>query len=218
MADRLPTAILAAVLATAALSALSVPAAAQESFVQAGDFVVRGRGIVVEPNEDAEITVIGGDVDISTSVMPELDFSYFITDRIAVELIAAVSPHDVIAEGTAIGDVQVGELLLLPPTLTVQYHLPINERLKPYFGLGVNVTFFIDEDAAGDIVTDIDAEDSVGFALQAGVDYQISGPWMANLDIKRLFLNTDVELNRATILADVDINPWIFGFGVGYRF
>ncbi|MBK5911893.1 hypothetical protein CCR85_10375 [Rhodothalassium salexigens] len=201
-----------------AITASAGPALAQESFVQAGDIVIRARGIVVEPDEGADIDPIGGSVDIETAVMPELDFSYFFTDRLAVELIAAVTPHDVTATGTALGDVPLGELLLLPPTLTAQYHLPVTERFKPYVGAGINVTFFIDEDAAGGAVTSIDADTSVGAALQAGFDYQISGPWMINLDVKRLFLDTDVSINGGGITADVDINPWIFGFGVGYRF
>ncbi|MBB4210183.1 outer membrane protein [Rhodothalassium salexigens DSM 2132] len=201
-----------------AITASAGPALAQDSFVQAGDIVIRARGIVVEPDEGADIDPIGGSVDIETAVMPELDFSYFFTDRLAVELIAAVTPHDVTATGTALGDVPLGELLLLPPTLTAQYHLPVTKRFKPYVGAGINVTFFIDEDAAGGAVTSIDADTSVGAALQAGFDYQISGPWMVNLDVKRLFLDTDVSINGGGITADVDINPWIFGFGVGYRF
>lgn len=191
---------------------------AQESFVSAGDFLIRGRGIVVAPDASATIDPIGGTASIETAIMPELDFSYFITDRIAVELIAAVSPHDVTARDTLLGDVPVGDLLLLPPTLTLQYHHPVTKRLKPYIGVGVNATFFIDEDPAGGAVTDLDAEDSVALALQAGVDYQISGPWMVNLDVKRLFLDTDVSINNGAITADVDIDPWIIGFGFGYRF
>ena len=196
-----------------------MPAAlAQESFVKGGDIVIRARGIIVEPNEGADIDPIGGGVDIETAIMPEVDFSYFFTDNLAVELIAAVSPHDVTATNTALGDVPLGELLLLPPTLTAQYHLPVTDRFKPYIGAGINVTFFIDEDAAGGAVTSIDADTSVGAALQAGFDYQISGPWMVNLDVKRVFLDTDVSLNGGAISADVDIDPWIIGFGFGYRF
>ncbi len=209
---------IAAIVATGLLAIAVSPAIAQESFVSAGDFLIRGRGIVVAPDDSATIDPIGGTAAIETAVMPEVDFSYFITDRIAVELIAAVSPHDVTAKGTQLGDVPVGELLLLPPTLTLQYHHPVTKRLKPYVGVGANVTFFIDEDPAGGAVTALDADDSVALALQAGVDYQISGPWMFNLDVKRLFLDTDVSLNNGAITADVDIDPWIIGFGFGYRF
>lgn len=207
--------------AGAALAALLIaaPAArAYEPIAQAGDFLVRARGIVVTPDEGATITPIGGDVKISTTTMPEVDFSYFLTDNIAFELIAAVARHDVTAIGTSLGDVPLGDLLLLPPTLTVQYHLPVTDDFKPYVGAGVNYTFFIDEDAAGGAVTRLRAKDSFGWALQAGFDYRISGPFLFNADVKRLFLDTRASVNGGAIRADVNIDPWIFGIGVGYRF
>ncbi|RMD89441.1 MAG: OmpW family protein [Alphaproteobacteria bacterium] len=206
-----------ALLATAAM-ALATSAQAAEPMASAGDLVVRARGIAVIPDESATITPIGGDVGIDTAVMPELDFSYFVTDTVAFELIAAVSPHDVRAIGTSIGDADVGDLLLLPPTLTVQYHMPLSDDLKPYVGAGINATFFIDEDAAGGVVTDVNAKDTLGWALQAGVDYRLSGRWMFNVDVKRLFLDTKVKLNGGAIDAKVNIDPWIVGVGFGYRF
>jgi outer membrane protein len=42
--------------------------------------------------------------------------------------------------------------------------------------------------------------------------------WLVNVDLKKLFLNTDVNINNGAIKADVDINPWIVGVGMGYRF
>lgn len=205
--------------ACVAMSVLApVHALAQDSFVSAGDFIVRGRVIVVEPDEGSTITPIGGKVGIDKAVMPEVDFSYFITDNIAVELIAAVSPHNPKATGTALGDMKIGDLLLLPPTLTLQYHLPVSKNLKPYVGAGVNYTMFIREKADGGIVTDLNAKDSFGVALQAGADYRIKGPWMLNVDMKKLFLDTKVTVNGGAVTADVDIDPWIFGVGVGYKF
>jgi outer membrane protein len=49
----------------------------------------------------------------------------------------------------------------------------------------------------------------------------VSGPWSVNFDVKKLWLDTDVKgtlANGTQVKADVDINPWIFGIGVGYRF
>lgn len=202
----------------AALAVSSTTALAEEPMVKAGDFLVRVRGLVVAPDDSARISGIGGTAAIETSVVPEVDFSYFLTDTIAVELIAAVTRHDVRAVGTALGDVALGDLLLLPPTLTLQYHLPVTEDFKPYLGAGVNYTFFIDEDAEGGIVTRLRAKDSFGWALQAGADYRISGPFMLNVDVKKLFLDTRASINGGAITADVDIDPWIFGIGIGYRF
>lgn len=68
-------------------------------------------------------------------------------------------------------------------------------------------------------MTSVKYDDSVGYALQAGFDYKLDDRWSLNFDVKKLFLNTDVIVNGGAINAkDVQIDPWIFGLGVGYRF
>lgn len=192
----------------------TVPAHAEFAGKSAGDFMVRARVIGVMPDEDAS-TTIGGDVSVSNDVVPEVDFTYFITDNIALELIAATTKHDV----SHSAGIDLGEVSLLPPTLTLQYHFMPKERFSPYVGAGLNYTFFYDEDtAAGSPVTSIDYDNALGYALQVGADYALSDNWYANIDVKKIFLSTDVSLNGGAITADVDIDPWIVGAGIGYRF
>ncbi len=180
----------------------------------------RLRGIVVTPDESADIEAIGGDADISTAVVPELDISYFFDENWSVELILATARHDVGAIDTAAGDIDLGRVWLLPPTLTGQYHFTGGD-LVPYLGAGVNLTFFYGVDE-GPVVDDVDYDTTIGFALQGGFDYILNDTWFLNLDVKRLFLSTDVTVDatsslNATVGADVDINPWIIGFGVGVK-
>ena len=193
----------------------AVPAQAEFQGKSAGDFMIRARIIDVVPDESAS-TTIGGDVKISNDVVPELDFTYFVTDNIALELIAGTNRNEVSHKPTGI---DLGKVSLLPPTLTLQYHFMPKERFSPYIGAGLNYTFFYNEDpAAGSAVTSIDYDDSFGYALQAGMDYAVADNWYLNLDVKKIFLSTDVSMNGGTIRADVDIDPWIFGAGLGYRF
>jgi outer membrane protein len=196
----------------------TLPASAQEfKPKEAGDFLIRLRGIGVLPEEDSELTVDGneipGEATVDDTFVPELDISYFFTDNLALELILATSRHDVEALGADLGEVQ-----LLPPTLTLQYHFLPQERFSPYLGAGINYTVFFDEEEGA--ASSIDYEDSFGFALQAGIDYALSGNWSLNFDVKKVFLDTDVETTVGVnnIEADVDIDPWIIGIGVGYRF
>jgi outer membrane protein len=102
--------------------------------------------------------------------------------------------------------------------LTLQYHFLPQERFSPYLGAGINYTVFFDEEEGA--ASSIDYEDSFGFALQAGIDYALSGNWSLNFDVKKVFLDTDVDttVEGTDIEADVDIDPWIIGIGVGYRF
>ncbi|MBX3490786.1 OmpW family outer membrane protein [Parvibaculum sp.] len=203
-------------LGVAAAGFASVPEAqAQQGFSgkSAGDIMVRARIIGAIPDEDAT-TSIGGNVSVSNDWVPEVDFTYFVTDNIALELIAATTRHDV--SHSAAGS--LGKVSLLPPTLTLQYHFMPKERFSPYLGAGVNYTFFYKEDAPGGAITSIDYKNSFGWALQGGVDVALTGNWYANVDVKKIFLSTDVSINGGAVTADVDLDPWIVGFGVGYKF
>ncbi|TYP98994.1 outer membrane protein [Tenacibaculum adriaticum] len=180
----------------------------------------RLRGILVSPDESATIDAIGGDVDISSAFVPELDISYFFTENWSAELILATTKHDVKAVNTAAGDIDLGDVWLLPPTLLGQYHFTGSDFV-PYLGAGINLTLFYGEDE-GPVADDIDYDTAVGFAVQGGFDYMLNDKWFLNLDVKKMFLNTDATINATTALgatvgADVDINPWIFGFGVGVK-
>jgi outer membrane protein len=180
----------------------------------------RLRGIVVAPDEGADIEAIGGDVSISTSVVPEFDITYFFTENWSAELILGTTKHDVEAIGTAAGDIDLGSVWLLPPTLTGQYHFT-GGNLVPYLGAGVNLTLFYGVDE-GPVANDVEYDTAVGFALQGGFDFMLNDKWFLNLDIKKLFLNTTATVDAttalgATVEADVDIDPWIFGFGVGLK-
>ena len=194
---------------------------------------VRLRGIGVMPNESAKIGIIGGDVAISNAIVPELDFTYFFTENFAAELILGTTKHDVNTVGSdisAIGgptsfDVDLGSVMLLPPTLTAQYHFfPLKEKkFKPYVGAGINYTIFYNV-KEGDIVKDIEYDNTIGFAAQIGFDVMFDDTFFVNFDVKRLFLKTDVSVDatnlaeRLVIPAEVEINPWIVGLGFGMKF
>jgi len=211
------TAVAALALGIAAAGLAAPEAQAQQGFSgkSAGDIMIRARIIGAIPDEDASVTVLGGSVNVDNDWVPEVDFTYFVTDNIALELIAATTRHKVSHTPTGI---DLGKVSLLPPTLTLQYHFMPKERLSPYVGAGVNYTIFYNEDAPGGPVTSIDYKNSFGWALQAGVDYAVTDNWYLNADIKKIFLSTDVSINGGAITADVDLDPWIIGFGVGYKF
>jgi len=187
---------------------------------EAGDFLVRFRGIAVTPDSSGTTDAIGGQANIDESYVPELDFTYFFTDNIAAELILATTKHDVTVSNTTLpGDADLGDVWLLPPTLSLQYHFMPKSDFSPYLGAGVNYTMFYNQGGESSPVTSVEYEDSFGFALQAGFDYNLGNNWSLNLDVKKLFLETDVKVNGGAINAkDVNIDPWIFGIGFGYTF
>ena len=185
---------------------------------------VRLRAVGVAPDESAKIGIIDGDVAISNALIPELDFTYFFTEHFAAELILGTAKHDVKAINTLAGDVNLGSVWLLPPTLTAQYHFYTSDQkvFKPYIGAGVNYTLFYNV-KSGD-VAGVEYDNALGYAAQVGFDLMLDDTFFINFDAKRLFLSTDVTVDASnlapglSIPAEVDINPWLIGVGVGMKF
>lgn len=194
----------------------------------AGDIVVRIRGLAVIPDEggtdDGGTLLVGGDTNLDIDLTPEVDFTYFFTDNIAAELILATTIHQASLVASTIGNIDLGSVRLLPPTLNLQYHFVPKADFSPYVGVGINYTIFYDESGGqgngqGVIVNSIDYDNSFGYGFQVGMDWKIDDKWHLNIDLKKIFLDTKINVNSgAIVVKDADIDPWIFGLGVGYRF
>ena len=184
--------------------------------LSAQNWQVRLRGVSVQPYEKSTVGGEDSDVNISNAFIPELDFTYFFNKNFAAELILGTSKHDVKVGND---EVSLGSVRLLPPTVTLQYHFYPTKSLKPYVGAGLNYTIFYDVEN-GDTLG-MDYKNNVGFALQGGVDYFVNDKFFLNVDIKKLYLKTDVDVDLglpATVPAEVNIDPLLIGFGVGMKF
>ena len=182
----------------------------------AGHFQARLRGAVVVPDPSATISIagsnIGGETSVSNSFVPEADLTYFITDHIGVEAIAAVTKHTV--RNSVAGT--VSSVWLLPPTITAQYHFDPTGPIRPYAGIGVNYTFFYDAKSA---LPNIGFKNSFGWAFQAGADIPLRDtPYLLNVDVKKVFIGTHIRAGGGSVQASARLNPWIIGAGVGMRF
>lgn len=197
------------------LAAAGAGAAMAQPTGLAGTFQARLRAVMVAPDPSATITVngtvIGGSTEVTDSVVPEFDISYFVTDRFSVELIAAVTRHT-ISNSTA---GRVASVSLLPPTLTAQYHFDPQGPIRPYVGAGINYTTFYDASSA---LTPIKFSHNFGWVLQAGVDVPVREGYFLNFDVKKLFLNTSINASGGAVRAKASLDPWLVGMGVGIRF
>jgi len=173
-----------------------------------GDWL--GRARVININPDASSSALNLDVDTQTTL--ELDFSYFLSNNLALELILATKKHEVTA-----GGVPVGTVKHLPPTLTLQYHFAPDAAFRPYVGAGINYTRFYDISLGGGTLT-VD-NSSWGGALQAGFDIPLNKTFFLNVDVKKIWMDTDVRVvATGATAANLKINPLIIGFGVGMKF
>jgi outer membrane protein len=136
-----------------------------------------------------------------------------VTHNLGLELILATKKHDITAGGTPVGDVA-----LLPPTLTLQYHFaPDSPSFRPYVGAGINYTKFYDINLGSGTLT-VDTS-SWGGALQIGADFPINKQFFFNVDLKKIWIDTDVKtVATGATAANFKINPLVLGVGVGMKF
>jgi outer membrane protein len=157
----------------------------------------------------------GLNVDVGNSTMPTLGFTYFLTDNISVEAILGATQHEIRAQGGAT-DVAVHETWVLPPVVTLQYRPMPEARVSPYVGAGLNyMLFFEGQDRNGFTV---DLVDGFGYALQAGADVALTGPWTLNVDVKKVWFDTTATINGGALTSDVNLDPLVVSVGFGRKF
>ena len=192
-------------LAAAALCALTSGAAMAQNYPQDGKWMVRARAVHLDSaNKDST----GLDLSVNNKMIPELDISYFFTPNFAAELILTYpQKHDVRAGGA-----EIGSLKHLPPTLLAQYHFTNLGAFKPYVGAGINYTRFSSVDILGGALNV--KKNSFGPALQVGFDYALDKNWSINVDVKKVYIDTNVSGG----IGKFKVDPVLVGVGLGYRF
>jgi len=215
-------AVAPAMIAPALAADVAAPAPAYKAapvVAEKSPWQIRVRALAVLPDDGGKVDQIpGSDLSYSDAYVPELDITYYFTDNFAAELILGVTPHDINGAGSISSLGKIGDVWLLPPTLTLQYHFTNFGAFKPYVGAGINYTIFFDQKA--DSADQLDVKDTFGWALQAGFDYMIDDHWGFNVDVKKLFLSPDYSVTVAgtQYTGKADLDPWIVGVGVTYRF
>lgn len=194
-------------LAAVASTCLLASGAALAQDFQAGSVLVRARAVHLDSaNKDS--TGLG--LSINNKTLPEVDFSYFFSKNIAAELVLTVPQKQTVSSnGTPIGT-----LRHLPPSLTVQYHFDV-AGFKPYVGAGVNYTRFSSVHLLGG-AADV-KRNSFGPALQVGVDIPLSKQLYLNVDVKKVFIKTDVSAAGVKV-GEFKVDPLLVGVGLGWRF
>lgn len=201
---------------------------------ESGDIIVRAGVASVQPEEDSSTLTLHGvgslagtSAGVDNSEQLGLTLTYMLTPKWGIGVLAATPfEHDIKANGLA-GGIDAGEAKQLPPTITLQYFpLESSSAFQPYIGVGINYTVFFSEDVDSELEGllgpgDLDLDESLGLAAQIGADYTIGENWLVNASIWYLDIDTDATFNfdsGARVTADVDVDPWVYMIGLGYRF
>jgi outer membrane protein len=182
--------------------------AAQES-----PWMVRARAVQLDMKNSGN-TATTSALTVNDKTIPEIDITYFFNPNIAAELVLTVPQK----QHVYLNGANLGTFKHLPPTLTMQYHFTNFNGFKPYVGAGVNFTKIGKEEITVTSANDTHLNNnSIGFALQAGVDVPLTKQVSLNFDVKKVQLKSDVYVGGADV-GTLKLNPVLIGVGVGYRF
>ena len=197
-------------IALSAAIAMGLGLANTATAFEPGDWLVRAGASYVNPASDNSDIV-----SVESASSFTINFTYMMTDVWAIEVLAAYPfKHDIeLLDGT-----KVGSTKHLPPTVSLQYHFRPTEKFQPYVGIGLNYTTFFSEKTTGPLEgTDLKLGDSWGLGGEIGFDVMFNDDWFFNANARYLDIETKARLDGNS-LGKVNIDPWVFGGHIGFRF
>ena len=202
----------AAVVAVMLTAGLPVVAPAQSAPSSDGPWSMRTR---VQLSGSSDLSEEEG-YRVYSGVPIEISVRRKLGGRFGVECSGALESREVDVAASGVSDrVNLGSIQTLPINVLVQYYFrPGSARVKPYAGVGANLTLFWEKSGALD---SSDLSPGGGLAVQVGTDIALSAAVVFNLDLKWNQLATNLELDGRK-LARLSIHPLTFGAGFGFRF
>lgn len=232
------------------LAAAVMAAAPAVQAFEAGDFMLRAGVVHVAPDDSSEVIKVGGSPIFGSDARVEVDANsqlgiratYMFTNHLGVGVLGATPfKHDINGAGDLGAAGKLAETKHLPPTLTLQYFpMSSNSALQPFVGVGVNYTTFFEEKTTDTLdgavsstvglpgaTTELELDDSVGIAFEAGVDYMLSENFGLNAAIWWADINTDATVKvfdangnyaAETDKFEVEIDPMVYMVGFTYKF
>lgn len=203
--------------AIAVATTLAIPSQ-QAAAIEKGDWLLRFGLVNVKPNDSSDASASLGlpadAIGVEDDTQLYINATWMFTENLGLDILGATPfTHDITLNGT-----KAAETKHLPPTVGVQYHFTPKSNVRPYVGAGINYTTFFSEETTGALAgTDLSLDDSWGLAAQVGIDVDINKDWFFNADIRYMNIETTATIAGAGSV-DVEINPWVFGLGVGTRF
>jgi outer membrane protein len=196
-----------------ALAAAVAALVGGQAMAQDTPWLLRFRAVQLDMANGWSPTAAGAAItslEANNKVIGELDVTYFLTKNWATELILTVPQRQLVKANGA----PLGSFNHLPPTLSLQYHFTDLPAFKPYVGLGVNYTKISSVDLGGYTLE----SSSTGASVQVGVDFPLDKKWSLNVDLKKVYIKSDVFNANSVNVGTLKLDPTLFGVGIGYRF
>jgi outer membrane protein W len=193
----------ASVFAVAA-ALLAKPSSAQEDGY---DFKLFGGAAYVAPLSDSSLAGLADSVEASTEYGWEIGGEWKPSARLGLEVAYFDAEHDVEADGTVIGDID-----LRPLTFTANFHLVDRESFNWYVGPTIAYVDWSDVRLAGGGSLDVDSETTYG--VSTGIDIGLGDTVALQLGLRWL----DAGVESPALPNDVSVDPLFTRVGIAFRF
>lgn len=202
---RKTTQLYSALLAISGTALAALPAQAQEG--SSYDFKVFGGAAYVSPLSDSSLPGIANSVEASSEFGWELGAEWKATDRLGLEVAYLNATHDVEANGTAIGDID-----LRPWNFSLNFHLVDRDRFSWWVGPTVSYIDWSAIELNGGSRLDVDSETT--FGASTGMSLGLGDTVALQLGLRWL----DASVESPSLPGDVSVDPLFVNLGAAVRF
>jgi outer membrane protein W len=171
------------------------------------DFKLFGGAANVAPQSDSSLPGVANTVEASKENGWEIGGEWRATDRFGLEVAYFAAEHDVEANGTAIGKID-----LRPWTLTANFHLLSRDTFNWYVGPTLSYIDWSDVALAGGGRLNVDGETTYG--VSTGLDLGFGDRVALQLGLR--WLEASVESDA--LPDEVAVDPLFARVGVAFRF
>jgi outer membrane protein len=181
------------------------------------------------PNDDSSRLgdISNSSVSVESAKTLGITFDYKFSPNWSAEFLGIIpTKHDINGRGSLANIGEIADVKVLPPTLTLKYHINNSSAFTPFIGAGINHTIFFDKDVTAGTEstlsgnTQLKVDNSWGLALQAGFDFDFGNNWLLSSSVWYIDVDADASLNTGDVQRDIDIDidPWVIMLGIGKRF
>jgi outer membrane protein W len=187
-----------------ASAAVALSAASQENDQALKLF---GAAVQVMPRGESAVAGVASSVKAADELGFELGAEWKPSQRIGIEASYLTATHDVEANGTPIGDIE-----LRPLTVALNFHVLRRDNLSWYVGPTVAYIDWSGLELAGGAVLDVDGETT--FGATTGVDIDLGERLALQLGLRWL----DAAVESPALPSSVSVDPLFMRVGVAARF
>ncbi len=177
----------------------------------------------------------GNGVAVESATGLGISLSYMLSPNLGLEVLGAFPfKHKIHATGPDLSGLgHIANTQHLPPTVLINYALPLGENFRPYAGVGINHTIFFKERATDNLEaalgpSEVSLDASTGWAVQAGFDWDINKHEFFNLALWYIDIASTATIDfdggpasggaAGQTAVDVEVNPFVLMLGFGHRF